>query len=1642
MDISENPGMQGLEVALSYDDNLTLTKAVVGDVFENATATESFEWLASNKLQKQTSADGSVEFVGSQSSPCTFFCDAIDLSTDYIKDGNVLTLTFAVSEEATAWDEYLISVSFVDSYDNQFTVQAEYEVLIIDYLPGDVNNNGVVNAQDVAWIRQYIVDGRKYDPDGYAIQLNEQAADVSGDGIINAKDVAWIRQYIVDGRKYDPDGYAVSFVAKKPACTHTMEAIPYKAATCTENGNVSYWYCTTCRDCFNDEKATLEIDVKSTVLAATNHEGTVVTHEAKAATETEVGWNVWSECTVCGYQPIPYVEIPVIVPDKYTIIYNIKSGTDAYLDGLVDAGEIINPNASYCAVGTSYTLKNLTAPDGYVFEGWYDGFGTTAQKIMSIPADTTGEFEVYAKWSVIEYNITYSVYGTPIQPVSDDSYLSYTANKGLYNLPNPDLYNYIFLGWYRDDGTEVKEIPVGTTGDIKLNGYFTSERNLAKAVEKLENPFIVEDVDNNVIYFTYELGTIENVPISDAIWTIQNVAGLTQQISHEVTISIGTEEAQSIAQSIANATVNSSTWTLSKDWNEITEINEAWANEHGITKEEAETIAKSNSDSYCISQASGGNSTTTNTNGTTTLTYDSVNKDSGEDKVSDFGWHADLKVSGSYSNEGNLTSSVLGTYEVGAELSGGIEGGSSTTTYGKTSSHTGTDTTKVNTTVSESSSSWNNSETKTQTETASKSNMISQAISDIITSSKGYGNSYSNGGENSESQEFNFSQSESNDYSTMLTYSSAEVTTTTTTYTADGKIEGKYRLVLAGTVHVFGVVGYDIATNSYFTYTFNVMDDEVHEFLDYTPKGSNFDDCEYSVLPFEIPYFVHEYVTSEIATTEGLVFKTNSSTKTATVTNYTGTSADVVVPSFISSGGIAYKVTGISATAFAGKSVRAIMLGRYIQEIPAGAFKNCGNLESISGYFTVIGAEAFSGCTSMDNFVVSDAVTAIGENAFADVSQLTVKALSENNAMQAAWEQNPGFTKEQLVPIAKEMTKKLIEASVALGADRVILDISGAMQCDSLHIEVPQIAYFELQGGKGRYSEVQIISDAATTVLTKLTIHNEKNIPLQISSDKLILDTVTINSASFGMMFEAGKTTVSLIRDNHLTSGHGIAVVTQDCVFESQITDNVAGYLEIDGDIYVYDEVRGAENIDCGKIVVLSAEEYSNYIKGMYTVTFDGNGGTTTQTDISVVYGNAMGALPTAVREQYVFNGWYTEPIGGTLVTAETVYSYAHDITLYAHWTVNTYTATWNNGTGYTITVTRTASPNAGAATGSLNSGAAVYYGDVLSVTYTASTGYSIAAKGATSITVTKNVTASDIFASASVNQYKVSWNTGTGYSITVKRTSSPNAGAAIGTLNSGDVVYHGDVLTVSYAANTGYSISSNGSTSVTVSGNVTSSAIYATASANSYTYNIVYQSSNGTALGTSTVTYNYGTTNTISPKDFSGYDTPSAQNISWDSTTAKTIIFTYTPSAVSFTEKSGYIDSQTYYKLGYSAKIEYQNRTATSVQLRVTWTATLSGTSTYNNYAQMFRAWNGSASTGNVKVINQGAWGYTTSSTRSGTASSGWITIPLSTTNATSVDLSIYYYQANSNGTDMSNYAGAYTSNLSTTWAIAIPAF
>lgn len=78
---------------------------------------------------------------------------------------------------------------------------------------------------------------------------------------------------------------------------------------------------------------------------------------------------------------------------------------------------------------------------------------------------------------------------------------------------------------------------------------------------------------------------------------------------------------------------------------------------------------------------------------------------------------------------------------------------------------------------------------------------------------------------------------------------------------------------------------------------------------------------------------------------------------------------------------------------------------------------------------------------------------------------------------------------------------------------------------------------------------------------------------------------------------------------------------------------------------------------------------YAKWKPATYTVTFNVNGGNELEENRKkVTYNSAYGELPTTIRTNYAFLGWFTEATGGTEVKAEDTVMITSNQTYYAHW--------------------------------------------------------------------------------------------------------------------------------------------------------------------------------------------------------------------------------------------------------------------------------------------------------------------------------------------------------------------------------------
>lgn len=71
----------------------------------------------------------------------------------------------------------------------------------------------------------------------------------------------------------------------------------------------------------------------------------------------------------------------------------------------------------------------------------------------------------------------------------------------------------------------------------------------------------------------------------------------------------------------------------------------------------------------------------------------------------------------------------------------------------------------------------------------------------------------------------------------------------------------------------------------------------------------------------------------------------------------------------------------------------------------------------------------------------------------------------------------------------------------------------------------------------------------------------------------------------------------------------------------------------------------------------------------IYTVGLDAMGGSCSSVAVTTNLSGKLSALPEQpTLDGYTFDGWYTEPVGGSKISTSTVFT--GDTTVYAHWTV------------------------------------------------------------------------------------------------------------------------------------------------------------------------------------------------------------------------------------------------------------------------------------------------------------------------------------------------------------------------------------
>ncbi len=159
------------------------------------------------------------------------------------------------------------------------------------------------------------------------------------------------------------------------------------------------------------------------------------------------------------------VNVPTII-GEYIITYNLNGGNIDNSTGIY--------RESYKPGRAEIALQTPTR-NGYTFKGWYDNEDLNGSAITTVPKESIGDKEFFAKWEIIVYTITYNLNGGKNNRSNPTSY---TIEDNIYTLKEASKTDYVFEGWYLEPTFEtlVSKIDTDSLENITLYAKFAATK--------------------------------------------------------------------------------------------------------------------------------------------------------------------------------------------------------------------------------------------------------------------------------------------------------------------------------------------------------------------------------------------------------------------------------------------------------------------------------------------------------------------------------------------------------------------------------------------------------------------------------------------------------------------------------------------------------------------------------------------------------------------------------------------------------------------------------------------------------------------------------------------------------------------------------------------------------------------------------------------------------------------------------------------------------------------------------------------------------------------------------------------------------------------------------------------------------------
>lgn len=470
---------------------------------------------------------------------------------------------------------------------------------------------------------------------------------------------------------------------------------------------------------------------------------------------------------------------------------------------------------------------------------------------------------------------------------------------------------------------------------------------------------------------------------------------------------------------------------------------------------------------------------------------------------------------------------------------------------------------------------------------------------------------------------------------------------------------------------------------------------------------------------------------------------TDEEAKTVSVTKYTGTDPNVVIPKTVDYNSTTYTVTAIGENAFksssltniaipngvtsignyafSSSSLKSIDISESVTSIGDYAFAYCRSLTNITIPSSIVSLgnsifeesslqsvtfgdsiqlasipdHAFASCKSLTQIVLPDSVKAIENQAFDTCSHLTSITLPEGLERIGKWAFADSALRELTIPkTVTAIDPNAFQYSKFAGSNDSIIRYDGTFE--------QWRKKFGLSGilSEMRYSHTVIFhTNTTTTTIPDQTVYDSEYVtePTEtLKKEGYLFDGWYTDEACETNKFEFdenGKSTTAVSGNLDLyakwisnkctvafnTNGHGDAIspalVAHGTKVSAPASPSEYGY-NFEG---WYTDANGNNPFNFDTLITTDITLFAKWTPKSYKVTFKTDKDTPYH-EQSVAYKNFATKPSAPGKTGYIFDGWYKDEDCrdafnfGTAITG--------DITLYAKWTVNTYTVTVNNDNG------------------------------------------------------------------------------------------------------------------------------------------------------------------------------------------------------------------------------------------------------------------------------------------------------------------------------------------------------------------------